>query len=431
MAKEYISTNNLTGKNVLLIITGGVSAYKSLELIRLLKKDGINTPAILTKGGEQFITPLSVSALSEQPVYTDLFSLKDEQEMGHIRLSRENDLIVVVPASANMIARTSHGLADDLASTVLLAADKNIMMFPAMNPQMWSNAATQDNINILKSRDIDVVNPDVGEVACGEYGAGRLPNVEEIHRAILEKLGAKQPGPLSDKKVIITAGPTYEAIDPVRYIANRSSGKQGYAIAEAYKDAGAEVHLISGPTQLAPPQGVKFHAIESADQMKLCVEKLIPADIAVCSAAVCDWKIKDKHDQKIKKRDDRSTPCIEFEENTDILKYLSNHETLRPECVVGFAAETENVERAAQEKLVRKGCNLLLANKVGGEDCSFGSETNQIYFVDDVSRHGENWPEQSKDDVAKMLVNKTIMYLENKETVTHTDQTIIKLEAAK
>tara|TARA_R110002126_G_scaffold13118_1_gene56241 strand:- start:479464 stop:480792 length:1329 start_codon:yes stop_codon:yes gene_type:complete len=440
MTKEFISTNKTSHDahthSVLIIISGGVSAYKALELIRLLKKSGIKTPAILTKGGAAFITPLSVSALSGEAVYTDLFSLKDEQEMGHIRLSREADLIAVIPASANIMARTAHGMADDLASTVLLAADKAIQFYPAMNPQMWDNPATQDNVKTLRARGIGVIEPDSGEVACGETGKGRLPDIEFIYESIIQKLNtARAALPLTGKHAIVTAGPTYESIDPIRFIGNRSSGKQGYAIAQKLAAYGADVTLISGPTALQAPQNVHRIEIESAAEMLEAVNTALPCDIAVCAAAVADWQVSNPSQTKLKKHDSDGGPALSFAENPDILKHIATHKTKRPQFVAGFAAETENVEHNAAAKFARKGCDALLANHIADTDNVFGADENTILYISktDVGAapHHENWPKQSKLDAADMLVRKIIQHLVKAEGIPHNTATPIstKLEA--
>lgn len=440
MTEESTSTNNTTrdarASCVLIIISGGVSAYKALDLMRMLKKAGIRTPAILTKGGAEFITPLSVSALSGEAVYTDLFSLKDEQEMGHIRLSRDADLIAVIPASANIMARSAHGMADDLASTVLLAADKDIQFYPAMNPQMWANAATQDNIRTLRKRGIEVIEPDSGEVACGEIGKGRLPDIEAIYRSILNKLSHSQRAlPLSGKHAIVTAGPTYERIDPIRFIGNRSSGKQGYAIADALARQGAKVMLISGPTALDAPHNVEILRVESAEEMYKAANNALPCDIAICCAAVADWRVENPSDTKLKKREDAQSPALTFVENPDILKYISTHPSKRPAFVAGFAAETDNVAENAQQKLLRKGCDALLANHISNDDTVFGADDNTILYVSaaentaQTAPHYEQWAKQSKHGVADMLVRKIIQQLEKAQRLNHTAPIITKLEA--
>ncbi|MGH1403403.1 MAG: bifunctional phosphopantothenoylcysteine decarboxylase/phosphopantothenate--cysteine ligase CoaBC [Alphaproteobacteria bacterium] len=402
----------LNDKRILLIISGGISAYKSLELIRLIKKDQGRVRCILTKGGEQFVTPLSVASLSEEKVYTDLWSLTDETEMGHIRLSRECDLIIVAPASADLIAKMAHGLANDLASTTLLASNKPIMICPAMNPEMWHNAATQDNIALLKSRDIHVIEPDKGEMACGETGTGRLPEATDLLNSIADFFFER---PLKGKKALVTSGPTYEPLDPVRFLGNRSSGKQGNAIAEALRDAGADVTLISGPTNLSPPSGIETIHVETGKEMLQACQEALPADIAVCAAAVSDWTPKHVQGHKIKKRDNATTPDLALEQNPDILKTLSNHPKYRPSLIIGFAAETNNLIENAQEKLTKKGCDWIIANEVGqdkkGQEKTFGSEENQIYLI--TPQETKKWARCSKKDVALRLIEKIIK--ENKK----------------
>ncbi len=390
----------LKDKSILLVISGGIAAYKALELIRLIKKSGGHVRCILTKGGEQFVTPLSVSALSEEQVYTNIWSLKDETEMGHIRLSREADLIVVAPASADIMAKMAHGQADDLATTTLLASNKPIMIAPAMNPQMWNNAATQDNLRTLKERGIIIAHPATGEMACGETGEGRMLEATEIMEHIQNFFFDR---PLKGKSAIVTAGPTYEPIDPVRFIGNHSSGKQGYAIAEALRDLGADVTLISGPTALPDPQSIKVVRVSSAAEMLEATEHSLPADIAVCAAAVSDWTPAQTQDQKIKKRADQSPPAIKLTENPDILKTLSNHKN-RPSLVIGFAAETENLIENAQAKLVKKGCDIIVANAVSGTEKTFGSDQNHVYLVS--SDKIEEWPRARKTEIARKLAER-------------------------
>lgn len=385
-------------KTILLIITGGIAAYKSLELIRLIKKAQGRVNCILTKAGEQFVTPLSVSALAETPVYNDLWSLKDETEMGHIRLSREADLIVIAPASADIIAKIAHGFANDLASTTLLAADKHILIAPAMNPQMWNNPATQSNIQTLQNRaDITVLPPAEGEMACGETGMGRMPEASEIFDHIQQFFFDR---PLKGKTAIVTAGPTYEAIDPVRFIGNRSSGKQGYAIAESLNRAGASVTLISGPTALPAPAGIKTIHVESAHDMLSATLNNIPADIAVCAAAVSDWSPEALATQKIKKQKDQAPPAITLKENPDILRTISTHKN-RPRLVIGFAAETNDTLENAAKKLNTKQCDWIIANNVS-EQKVFGTDQNQIYLL--THKQQQQWPLMDKKTVAQKLV---------------------------
>ena len=397
----------LKDKKILLIISGGVSAYKSLDLIRLIRKNNGSVTCILTKGGEQFVTPLSVSSLSENKVYCDLWSLTDESEMGHIRLSRENDLIVIAPASADIMAKMAHGLTDDLATTTLLAANKPILLAPAMNPEMWNNHATQENIKILKDRGMGLIGPEKGEMACGETGLGRMSEPEDIFMAIKDFFFDK---PLKNINALVTAGPTYEPIDPVRFIGNRSSGIQGYGIATALEQAGANVTLISGPTNLDSPDNIETINVETAQEMLNACISALPAQICVCSAAVSDWKPDTELKHKIKKSDNNKAPSLSFIQTPDILFTISNHETKRPDLVVGFAAETQNIQKYAKDKLERKRCDWILANHVGkdalGNERAFGSNKNKIYFI--TNENTEEWEYQPKKDIAQKLINKII-----------------------
>ncbi len=410
-------TQTLENKSVLLVISGGIAAYKSLELIRLIKKAGGAVRCILTKGGEQFVTPLSVSALCEEEAYTDLWSLKDETEMGHIQLTRDADMIVIAPASANLIAQMANGLAQDLASTALLASDKPAIIAPAMNVRMWENPATQANIAKLQEYGHTIIGPSEGDMACGEYGMGRMLEPEEIFAALTsapQKKTENAAKPLAGKTALVTSGPTFEAIDPVRFIGNRSSGKQGHAIATALQQAGANVTLITGPVSISDPAGVKTVHIETAQEMLKACEDSLPADIAVCAAAVSDWAPK-QHEQKIKKRGDASPPHIELNENPDILKTISNHKN-RPSVVVGFAAETENLEDNAKAKLTRKGCDMILANLVAQEGAEvFGQDKGHIYCVTAASV--DNWQPMSKSAIAKKLTDTIISSLDETETI--------------
>jgi phosphopantothenoylcysteine decarboxylase/phosphopantothenate--cysteine ligase len=378
-------SQNMIQKSILLIISGSIAAYKSLELIRRLQDHDINVTCILTKGGAEFITPLSVASLSKNPVYTDLWSLKDETDMGHIRLSRESDLVVVAPASANIIAKMAGGIADDLATTALLATDKPVLIAPAMNQEMWSHPAVQRNIAQLIEDGIELIEPEAGDMACGESGTGRLADVDVMVEHILGKLTGVQssnnPKPLKGLSALVTAGPTFEPIDPVRFIANRSSGKQGFAIADALADSGADVTLISGPTdESLTSRASTFIRVVTAEQMfDECVESL-PADIVVCTAAVADWKPKSPQNRKMKKRDNSSPPAIELATNPDILKHIATLKKGRPKLVVGFAAETENLIKNATTKLTRKGCDMVVANDVSAGKV-FGSSQTDAYFI--------------------------------------------------
>ena len=390
----------LSGKSVLLIIGGGIAAYKALELIRQLKTHGCAVRAIMTRAAEEFVTPLSVASLSGEKVHTALFNLTDEVEMGHIELSRAADLLVVVPATADLMAKMATGQADDLASTALLATDKPVLIAPAMNVRMWTHAATQRNLRQLRADGVAVVGPNDGEMACGEFGPGRMAEPLEILAAIEAKL-APQPRPLAGKKVVITAGPTREAIDPVRYISNHSSGKQGYAIAAAAVALGAETILISGPVNLPIPPGVQMMPVESAEQMlKICTGEM-PCDIAIFAAAVADWRVGSVAGEKIKKTDGK-IPTLSMIENPDILKTIATLKDKRPRLVVGFAAETEKVVDHAKAKLAKKGCDVIVANDVSPEKGVFGGDTNSVVIV--TSNNVETWPAMSKHDVAKKLM---------------------------
>lgn len=401
---------SLAGKTVLLIVGGGIAAYKTHELIRLLKTRGARVRIILTKTAQQFVTPLSLSSLAGEKVYTDLFSLTDEVEMGHIQLSRAADLLVVAPATADLLAKMAHGLADDLASTALLATDKHVLVAPAMNVRMWRHPATTRNIATLKADGIGFVGPNDGEMACGEFGPGRMAEPGEILTAILDMLKPKAQ-PLTGKKVVITAGPTREPIDPVRFISNHSSGKQGYAIAAAAVELGAETVLISGPTSLPIPPGVKLMRVETAQEMlDRCLGEL-PADIAIFSAAVADWRVSAQASEKMKKGAG-GPPSLTLAENPDILATVSRQAT-RPKIVVGFAAETEKVIEHATQKLARKGCDLIVANDVSAESGVFGGERNRVHLV---SASGvENWPDMSKADVAAKLMERLAQMLDPQE----------------
>ncbi|MCH2549790.1 MAG: bifunctional phosphopantothenoylcysteine decarboxylase/phosphopantothenate--cysteine ligase CoaBC [Alphaproteobacteria bacterium] len=393
----------LHGKRVLLIISGGIAAYKSLELIRIMKKTGLTVRCILTKGGAEFVTPLAVSSLSENKVYKDLFSLTDEAEMGHIRLSRETDLIVIAPASADLLAKMAQGIADDLASTTLLATNKPVMAVPAMNVRMWENAATQENLNTLHKRGIKIIGPDEGDMACGEFGPGRMVEPEEISAEIIKYFGDNSP--LAGKKALVTSGPTQEPIDPVRFISNRSSGKQGHAIAAALARQGAITKLVSGPTNQPDPAGVEVEHIETAQEMLNACQAALPVDIAVCAAAVSDWHINEEAKTKIKKTND-TPPTLRMATNPDILATLSSAGKNRPTLVIGFAAETDNIVANAKNKRDKKGCDWLLANDVSAESGTFGGSKNTIHFINDSGI--EDWPEMTKKEVAETLSEKII-----------------------
>jgi phosphopantothenoylcysteine decarboxylase/phosphopantothenate--cysteine ligase len=393
----------LAGQRVLIVVSGGIAAYKVLDLIRRLRERGVSVRCVLTRGGAEFVTALSLQALSEDKVYTDLFSLTGESEMGHIRLSREADLVLVAPASADIMAKMAAGLADDLATTALLATDKQVMIAPAMNTMMWAHAATQANLATLKARGILTVGPNAGDLACGEVGAGRMAEPMEILAAIENYFSGGAARPLAGKKALVTSGPTHEAIDPVRYIANRSSGKQGHAIAAALAKLGAATTLVSGPTRLADPPGVSVVAIESARQMLDACKAALPVDVAVCAAAVADWRVDHAADNKLKKKGGKP-PALELVENPDILAALAAAGNARPRLVVGFAAETDQVVENARAKLKKKGCDWIVANDVSLGAGTFGGDRNTVHIV---SAGGvEDWPAMSKDEVAQRLARR-------------------------
>ena len=387
----------MSDKRILLVIGGGIAAYKSLELIRLLAKAGVATRAILTKAGAEFVTPLSLGALTGDKVYQDLFNLTDEAEMGHIELSRSADLVVVAPATADLMAKAANGLANDLASTALLATDKPVLLAPAMNVRMWEHAATHRNLAVLKADGVHVVGPDQGDMACGEFGFGRMAEPEAMKAAILTLLA---DGPLKGKHALVTAGPTLEAIDPVRFLSNRSSGKQGYAIAAALAELGARVTLVSGPTSLSAPRGVTRVSVESAREMLDACSRALPADVAICVAAVADWRPTQTADEKIKK-DQTGVPAILLMENPDILATLSKPGKSRPKLVIGFAAETEAVEEHARAKIAKKGCDWIVANDVSGD--VMGGAENEVLLI---KRDGaEAWPRMAKEAVSRKLAS--------------------------
>lgn len=397
---------SLAGKSVLLIVGGGIAAYKVHELVRLLKTRGAAARIILTKAAEQFVTPLSLAALSGEKVYTALFSLTDEVEMGHIQLSRSADLLVVAPATADLIAKMANGLADDLASTALLATDKRVLLAPAMNVRMWRHPATQRNVETLKRDGVVLVGPNDGEMACGEFGPGRMAEPNEILTAIIDMLKSKAQ-PLAGKKVVITAGPTREPIDPVRFISNHSSGKQGYAIAKAAAALGAETVLVSGPVSLPIPPGVQMMPVETAQEMLKICEGEMPADIAIFTAAVADWRVAAQAPEKLKKTG-ATPPSFALTENPDILAAISRGQK-RPALVVGFAAETEHVTDNAAQKLKKKGCDLIVANNVSRQSGVFGGDRNTVHLVS--AKGVEDWPQMSKDDVAVKLMERLAQML--------------------
>ena len=419
----------MSEKRVLLIVSGGIAAYKALELVRLLKRQGVAVRAVMTKSAAEFVTPLSMGVMTEDQVYGDMFDLKEEREIGHIQLSRQADLVVICPATANILAKMAAGIADDLATTILLATDKPVLAVPAMNVRMWNHPATQRNLAQLRADGVHIMNPDEGAMACGEFGPGRLPEPPAVAEQICSMLGVPfntqlasgrspttmpsatpltaQPDfadvdhrPLFGKRVLVTAGPTHEAIDPVRYIANRSSGRQGFAIAAAAADLGAEVTLIAGPVHLPTPSGVLRIDVETALEMQAEVEKALPVDAAIMVAAVADWRAAQAPDQKIKK-DGNAIPPLALTENPDILASLAMHKQ-RPKLVIGFAAETENIIAHAQAKLAKKGCDWIVANDVSGD--VMGGENNAFHIV--TKAGVDSWLESPKDVIARKLMEK-------------------------
>jgi phosphopantothenoylcysteine decarboxylase/phosphopantothenate--cysteine ligase len=411
--RDAPEADDMTGKRVLLIVGGGVAAYKALELTRLLRKAGVGVRPILTKAGAEFVTALSLSALAEDKVYSDLFSLTDEAEMGHIQLSRSADLVVVAPATADLIAKAANGLAGDLASTTLLATDKPVLMAPAMNVRMWLHPATQRNIETLRADGVAFVGPDNGAMACGEFGPGRLAEPPAIFEAIMAALdgpAAKtfKGGPLAGKHALVTAGPTFEPIDPVRGITNRSSGRQGYAIAAALAKLGARVTLVSGPVALSTPPGVDRVDVETARDMLAACQAALPADVGVFVAAVADWRVDEAFGTKLKK-EKGGPPALTFVENPDILATLAASGPQRPKLVIGFAAETDNVEAYARAKLARKGCDWIIANDVTEPGVMGGDENAVLLISKDKT---ERWTRAAKDAVAHDLAQRIAQSLE-------------------
>jgi phosphopantothenoylcysteine decarboxylase/phosphopantothenate--cysteine ligase len=389
------------GKRILLIVGGGIAAYKALELVRRLKERGASVRVILTKGGAEFVTPLSFSVLSEDKTFTDLFDLKDEAEIGHIRLSREADLVVVAPATADLLAKMATGTAPDLASTVLLATDKRVLVAPAMNVRMWQHPATRRNVTTLRADGIHFVGPAEGDMACGEFGPGRMAEPEAIVSAIARLLSEKQKGPLTGRHVLITSGPTHEPLDPVRYIANRSSGKQGHALARAALALGARVTLVSGPVNLPDVDGVNAVKVETAQEMLDAVLDALPGDIAVCAAAVADWRASAEAAQKLKKERGGDV-SLSLAQNPDILATIAIPGPQRPELVIGFAAETENVADHARAKRRAKGADWIVANDVSAGTGIMGGDRTQVHLV--TGAGVEDWPAMSKDEMAARLL---------------------------
>ncbi|NEY89849.1 bifunctional phosphopantothenoylcysteine decarboxylase/phosphopantothenate--cysteine ligase CoaBC [Tabrizicola oligotrophica] len=397
----------LAGKRILLVIGGGIAAYKSLLLIRLLKTAGAAVTPVLTRAGAEFVTPLSVAALAGEKVHEALFDLTDEAEMGHIQLSRVADLLIVAPATADLMAKLATGRAEDLASTLLLATDTPVLMAPAMNVRMWDHPATRRNLAVLQADGVRFVGPEDGEMACGEFGPGRMAEPETILAAIDAALA---DGPLKGRHVLVTSGPTHEPIDPVRYIANRSSGAQGTAIAAALRDLGAQVTFVTGPATVPPPAGVQVVRVETAREMLAAVEAALPADAAVMTAAVADWRVANQNGQKMKKDGSGKAPALEFAENPDILASVSKGPT-RPRLVIGFAAETEQVVDHATAKRVRKGCDWIVANDVSPATGIMGGTENAVVLISAAG--AEAWPRMAKDQVAKKLADRIALALQN------------------
>jgi len=390
----------MDGKNILLIISGGIAAVKTPDLIRKLSQNGARVTPVLTESGAQFVTPLSIAALARSKVYADLFSLTDEIEMGHIELSRSADLILVVPATAHLMAKMAHGMADDLASTLLLATDTPVMIAPSMNVRMWDHPATQRNLTTMQKDGVQVIGPNEGKMACGEFGFGRMAEVAEIVQAVEDYF---QSGPLLGRHILVTSGPTHEPIDPVRYLANRSSGAQGTALAQALRDLGARVSFVTGPADVPAPTGVEVYRVQTAQEMLAAVQNLLPVDVAVFAAAVADWRVDVTQEQKIKKHLSGALPVLNFLENPDILLTISQH-SLRPKLVVGFAAETENLVVNAKEKRLRKGCDWIVANDVTRAIGIMGGTNNTVTVIDE---HGaEAWADMPKTDVARRLAQR-------------------------
>jgi phosphopantothenoylcysteine decarboxylase / phosphopantothenate---cysteine ligase len=399
--------NNLFQKKILLIICGGISAYKSLELIRLLKKQDVEVKTILTKSAKEFVTPLSVASLSQGKVYDDLFNSENESEMDHISLSRWADVILVVPTTANTISKLSAGASDDLASTVILASDKDIFLTPAMNVRMWEHPSTKQNLNKLKSYGYKIIGPEIGDMACGEFGEGKMTEPKNIFQIIDEYFGELNKNKIL--KALVTAGPTKEFIDPVRFITNKSSGKQGYALAKSLAKRGFQTTLISGATNLKIDNNINLIKVETADEMFKATQENLPTDVAIFSAAVADFKVKEKKNEKIKKQDHLH---LELEKNIDILNYVSKHNSLRPKLVIGFAAETNNLQENAQKKLIEKNCDWIIANDVSNNSIGFDSDFNEVsIFYKDKEIKNEKLTIKKKSEISEEITDRVIQQL--------------------
>jgi phosphopantothenoylcysteine decarboxylase/phosphopantothenate--cysteine ligase len=398
--------NNLLEKKILLVICGGISAYKSLEVIRSLKKKGAKVKTILTKSAKEFVTPLSVSSLSQEKVYDDLFNPENEANMDHISLSRWADIILVAPATANTIAKLSAGSADDLASTVILASNKDIFLVPAMNVRMWEHISTKDNLGKLKSYGYKVIGPEIGDMACGEYGEGKMTEPQEILKKIDNYFGALSR--VKKFKALVTAGPTYEYIDPVRFITNKSSGKQGFELAKSLSSKGFETTLITGPTNLKVDKSINLIEVETANQMFTATQNNLPVDVAIFSAAVADFKVRNISNKKIKKKENIS---LDLEKNVDILNFVSNHNSLRPKLVIGFAAETNNLKENAEKKLMDKNCDWVVANDVSDKSIGFNSDFNEVtVFYKDKKINNEKLSMKRKSEISDEITDRVINY---------------------
>ena len=399
--------NNLLEKKILLIICGGISAYKSLELIRSLKKKGAKVKTILTKSAKEFITPLSVTSLSQEKVYDDLFNVENETEMDHISLSRWSDLILVAPATANTISKLSTGSSDDLASSVILASDKDIFLTPAMNVRMWEHPSTKENLNKLRNYGYKIIGPEIGDMACGEFGEGKMTEPKEILKTINDYFSNLNS--YKRFKALVTAGPTYEYIDPVRFIANKSSGKQGFELAKSLSKKGFETTLISGPTNLKVSSDIKLVKVETADEMFKATQNNLPTDVAIFSAAVADFKMKEKKKEKIKKENFIN---LNFEKNIDILNYVSKHNSLRPKLVIGFSAETNNIEENSKKKLIEKNCDWIIANDVSNKSIGFNSDFNEVtIFYKNKKINYEKLYMKKKSEISDEIIDRVISQL--------------------
>ncbi|MDB0046862.1 bifunctional phosphopantothenoylcysteine decarboxylase/phosphopantothenate--cysteine ligase CoaBC [Candidatus Pelagibacter sp.] len=399
--------NNLSQKKILLIICGGISAYKSLELIRLLKKQDVEVKTILTKSAKEFVTPLSVASLSQGKVYDDLFNAENEAEMNHISLSRWADVIIVVPATANTISKLSAGSSDDLASTVILASDKDVFLTPAMNVRMWEHPSTKQNLNKLKSYGYKIIGPEIGDMACGEFGEGKMTEPKDIFQTIEAYFGELNKN--QKLKALVTAGPTNEYIDPVRFITNKSSGKQGYALAKSLAKRGFQTTLISGPTNLQIESNINLIKVETADEMFKATQENLPVDVAIFSAAVADFKVKEKKNEKMKKQEYLN---LELEKNIDILNYVSKHNSLRPKLVIGFAAETNAIQENAQKKLIEKNCDWIIANDVSNNSIGFDSDFNEVsIFYKDKEIKNEKLSMKKKSEISEEITDRVVKQL--------------------